>query len=292
MIVQSGFDGSTFGPRTSPVINAISMRAARIALLVVPLSVGFGSRVPPAASKPLAPPVVRCPPNAAPIPAGTFPIGTTRSQDFDLDEQPRRMVTLTRAYCMDRTEVTVREYDDCVRSTACPARKPFFAGDALPMTNVSWHDARLACAHRGGRLPTEVEWEHAARGGDDRLFPWGSWRPDCPYADVWGETWGGCGTFGPSPVGTASKGLSPFGMLDMAGNVLEWVDDAYDGKPWSALPTIDPHHVDAKARLRGVRGGSWDYDVVHSPRVSDRGGYPSELRDATLGFRCAYDPLP
>ncbi|MBX7194840.1 MAG: formylglycine-generating enzyme family protein [Sandaracinaceae bacterium] len=262
------------------------MRILRVTLLVVPLSVGFAR---PSASKP-AP--LHCPPQAVAIPAGTFPIGTTRSQDFDVDEQPRRMVTLTRAYCLDRTEVTVGEWETCVRAGACPERKPFFAGDKLPMTNVDWHDARRACSFRGGRLPTEVEWEHAARGGDDRLFPWGSWRPDCPYADLWGETWGSCGTYGPSAVGSSPKGASPFGALDMAGNVLEWVDDAFDGKPWSALPDVDPHHADPKARLRGVRGGSWDYDVVHSLRVSDRDGYPSDLRDATLGFRCAYDPLP
>lgn len=255
-----------------------------VALLLL---TGHGAHPRPASSKP---PALTCPPFAVGIAAGTFPIGTTRSQDYDLDEQPRRMVTLTRAYCLDRTEITVRDYEACVRASACEERKPAFAGDSLPMTNVSWHDAQRACAFRGGRLPTEVEWEHAARGNDDRLYPWGSYRADCSYADLWGESSGSCGAFGPSPVGAAPKGASPYGVLDLAGNVLEWVDDAYDGKPWSELPAVDPHHVDAKARLRGVRGGSWDYDVVHSARSSDRDGYPADLRDATLGFRCAYSP--
>ncbi len=199
---------------------------------------------------------------------------------------------LTRAYCIDRTEVTVREYERCSAASACVTRKPFFAGDELPMTNVSWHDARAACAFRGGRLPTEVEWEHAARGHDDRLYPWGSWRPDCPYADLWGETWGNCSGYGPSPVGSSPKGASPCGALDMAGNVLEWVDDEWDGRSWAEVPQIDPHRKNPKALKHGVRGGSWDYDVVHSLRVSDRDGYPSDLRDATLGFRCAFEPLP
>ena len=274
------------------------MRAARGSIVaLVWLAAAAGRPQPAVAQKSTQLPtipskleVARCPPHALPIGAGTFPIGTTAAQDFELDEQPRRLVTITHAYCLDRTEVTVREYGTCVRAGACVDRQPAFGGDELPMTNVSWQDATDACRFRGGRLPTEVEWEHAARGTDDRLFPWGSWRPDCPYAELWGETWGGCGAFGPSPVGSTPKGASPYGALDLAGNVLEWVDDAYDGRPWSASPSVDPHHADPKARLHGVRGGSWDYDAVHSLRVSDRAGYPSELREPNLGFRCAYAP--
>jgi len=260
------------------------MRPGRVALLAAVCCIGVATRSPAAIA-------IRCPAGAVPIAAGTFPIGTTKPQDYDPDEQPRRMVTLTRAYCIDRTEVTVAEYEACVRAGSCLERKPAFAGERLPMTNVSWHDAARACAYRKGRLPSEVEWEHAARGNDDRLYPWGSWRPDCPYADLWGETWGNCGSYGPSEVGSSPKGASPYGALDMAGNVLEWVDDVWDGRSWAKEPLIDPHRGDPGSLKHGVRGGSWDYDVVHSLRVSDRGGYPSDLRDATLGFRCAYDPL-
>jgi formylglycine-generating enzyme required for sulfatase activity len=234
-------------------------------------------------------PPMRCPPGTVLIPAGRFPIGTSASQGYELDEQPRRIFVRTSAWCIDRTEVTVATYAACAAAAECPARAPFFAGDDAPMTNVSWHDARAACRHRGGRLPTEIEWEHAARGNDDRLFPWGSWNPDCPYADLWGDVGGSCDGFGPSPVGRRPRGASPFGVLDLAGNVLEWVDDAYDGRGWEGLPELDPHRDDPDAPRHGVRGGSWDYDVVHSLRVSDRGGYPTELRDPTLGFRCAFD---
>lgn len=262
------------------------MRALRIALVAVPLTLGAAR----ARSAVGATPGTKCPPGSVAVPAGTFAVGTTRMQAYEEDEQPRRVVTLTRPYCIDRTEVTVAQYAACVAAGACAERKPAFAGEAMPMTNVSWHDARAACAFRGGRLPSEVEWEHAARGNDDRLYPWGSWHPDCPYADLWGDMWGSCGAFGPSPVGSAPKGASPFGALDLAGNVLEWVDDLYDGRGWDAVEPVDPRRADPWAKRHGVRGGSWDYDVVHSLRVSDRGGYPSELRDATLGFRCAFDP--
>ena len=259
------------------------MRPLRALLLLVPLLFGTRGR---------AATTVHCPEGSIPIPAGSFPIGTTWAQDYDLDERPRRMFTLTRAYCIDRTEVTVADYERCAKSGKCAKRLPAFAGDTLPMTNVSWHDARAACAFRGGRLPTEVEWEHAARGSDDRLYPWGSWHPDCPYADLWGEMWGNCGTYGPSPVGSSPKGASPFGVVDMAGNVLEWVDDEWIGGSWKDFADVDPQRKNDKALKHGVRGGSWDYDVVHSLRVSDRDGYPSDLRDPTLGFRCAYSPLP
>ncbi len=235
--------------------------------------------------------VVRCPSQAVAIPAGTFPVGTRIDQDYDLDERPRHLVQITHAYCLDRTEVTVGDYDRCVTKGSCVLRRPFFAGDAMPMTNVSWRDARAFCAARGGRLPTEVEWEHGARGTDDRLYPWGSWRPHCGLADSMYELFGHCNGYGPSNVGSFPSGASPYGALDMAGNVLEWVDDAWDDAAWKSPDIVDPHRVDVNALHHVVRGGSWEYDVVHTMRVSDRDGYPTDLRDATVGFRCAYAPL-
>ncbi|MEO7094239.1 MAG: SUMF1/EgtB/PvdO family nonheme iron enzyme [Polyangiales bacterium] len=230
-----------------------------------------------------------CPFDAVAVPAGAFPIGTRAMQDYDDDERPRHTVQLTHAYCLDRTEVTVVAYGRCVAAGKCVARKAAFAGEDMPMTNVSWSDARAACWFRGGRLPTEVEWEHAARGTDDRLYPWGSWRPQCMYADAMYEMWGHCNGYGPSPVGSFPSGASPYGALDLAGNVLEWVDDAWSDDAWKRLGTVDPRDDDPKAPHHVVRGGGWEWDVVHSLRVSDRDGYPTTLRDATLGFRCAYD---
>lgn len=223
------------------------------------------------------------------VPAGTFAVGTTALQAFLTEEQPRRVVRLTRPFCLDRTEVTVADYARCVSADRCAATKPAFSADEMPMTNVSWREARDACVFRGGRLPTEVEWEHAARGVDDRLYPWGDWHPRCEYADSMYEMWGHCNGYGPSAVGSFPPGASPYGALDMAGNVLEWVDDAWDADAWKHVDPIDPRNKDDRARHHVVRGGSWEYDVVHSLRVSQRDGYPTELRDPTLGFRCAYD---
>ena len=233
-----------------------------------------------------------CPDGALPIPAGTFAIGTRSTQEFPDNERPRHLVTLSRGYCLDRTEVTVEAYARCVDVGRCPARAPAFSGATMPMTNVSWSDARATCAFRGGRLPTEVEWEHAARGVDDRLYPWGSFRPHCGWADSMYELGGHCNGYGPSAVGSFPKGASPYGVLDLAGNVLEWVDDAYDDDAYRWLDPLDPHDDDEWAYVHVVRGGSWEYDVVHSLRSSERSGYPSTLRDATLGFRCAYDVPP
>ncbi|GAC1353143.1 MAG: hypothetical protein NVSMB1_23430 [Polyangiales bacterium] len=108
-------------------------------------------------------------------------------------------------------------------------------------------------------------------------------------ADLWGVLWGSCGGYGPSVVGRAPLGPAPVGALHLAGNVLDWGDDAYDAQTWLSIEAVNPHRDDPLAPRHGVRGGSWEYDVVHSLRVSDRGGYPTSLADATLGFRCAYD---
>ncbi len=254
------------------------MRACAFAVLLCSTFTALGARA-----------AAPCPKDSLYIPGGPAVVGTRFELDFDFDEHPVRVFRLS-PYCLDRTEVTVAAFDACVQASACVARVPSFAGNELPMTNVDWFDAKAACKHRGGRLPTEVEWEHAARGNDDRLYPWGSFAPDCPYADLWGDVWGSCGGYGPSKVGTAIKGASPFGVLDLGGNVLEWVDDTYDPRAWATLPELNPRRNDPFAPRRVVRGGSWDYDAVHSLRVSDRGAYPPALRDATLGFRCAYPP--
>jgi serine/threonine-protein kinase len=203
------------------------------------------------------------------VPAGPFTRGSTRGAD---DERPVRVTTLP-AFRIDRTEVTRAMYGRCVAARRC---KPL-AGDVeslanLPVTNVNWSEARAFCAFAGGRLPSEDEWEKAARGGDGREFPWGK-ELDCARAN-WGnfENEGPCAGKNPGKpvdVGSYPQGASPFGVLDMAGNVWEWVADKYDRDP----------------TRRVVRGGSCCSYFVE-PRAANRNAWDPSHRDGDLGFRC------
>ncbi len=233
----------------------------------------------------------RCPDRALEVRGGTFAIGTPPSDD-DAPLHPLTRVQLTRDFCLDRTEVTVADFARCADAGACAARIPAFSRDRMPMTNVSWSDARDACAFFGGRLPTEVEWERAARGDDHRAYPWGWDRPTCTTAKFWTEVWGECGDYGPSLVGTHHEGASPYGIEDLAGNVIEWVADAYIPDAYAQFvdgSAVDPIVNVPFVHLRVVRGGGWAYDVVHSLHAAERDGYPEGTSDPTLGFRCAFD---
>jgi formylglycine-generating enzyme required for sulfatase activity len=213
------------------------------------------------------------------IPAGPFTQGSTHG---DEDERPARKVTL-KAFAIDRTEVTRGDYAACVSAQRCklaPAAAtaaPASDDDPkLPVTGVDWSDAQAYCRFAGGRLPTESEWEKAARGSDGREFPWGE-DADCARAN-WGsfEGEGPCAGKNPGrpvPVGRYPTGASPFGVLDLGGNVWEWVADKYDEDP----------------KRRVVRGGSCCSYFV-APRAANRNAWAPEHRDLDLGFRCAGDP--
>jgi formylglycine-generating enzyme required for sulfatase activity len=203
------------------------------------------------------------------ISAGPFTRGSTRGAD---DERPVRVQKLG-AYKIDRTEVTRAMYAGCVAARRCSSVVTDLRSEPnLPMTNVNWNEARAFCAYAGGRLPTEDEWEKAARGSDTREYPWGD-ALDCARAN-WGnfENEGPCAGKNPgkpSPVGSYPDGASPFGVLDLAGNVWEWVADKYDRDP----------------SRRVVRGGSCCSYFVE-PRVSNRNAWDPAHRDGDLGFRC------
>lgn len=220
------------------------------------------------------------------------------------------------AFAIDRTEVTVAQYDRCVQAGSCRVAliglgTPLLGGATQPIVGVAWDDAATYCRWAGGRLPTEAEWERAARGRDRRPFPWG-WSFD-PRRANHGSLDEGCrasrdGHALSAPVGSYPDGASPDGVLDMAGNVWEWVADYWD--PYQSLYPMDPalSRVDPQAAGDAglllhprvsplgashgaghiIRGGSYDAPAF-ALRTTYRGRRGSGERDLSLGFRCAYD---
>lgn len=234
----------------------------------------------PAAIQPV--PMVR-------LPGGTFRMGCTKGDPVGAPhEMPPRKVTV-RAFDLDRREVTGADYQACVAAGACappPDTRGCPAGYAdsgdLPAACVAWEEARAFCAWAGKRLPSEAEWEYAARAGfNDRWFWWGE-KYDWMHAnnlgvggrDQWREA---------APPG--SFGPDPYGFYDLIGNAAEWVQDCYhpsllgaprDGSAWE----------EGACERRVRRGGSWKDDATLL-RVSARLGVIATDRDRSLGFRCA-----
>jgi formylglycine-generating enzyme required for sulfatase activity len=231
---------------------------------IVPAAALFG--VTPA--NPSRPRPARHTPDRVVVPAGPFVRGSTRADD----ERPRETRRLP-AFRIDRTEVTRAAYARCVAARRCPATAADLSTEpGLPMTDVTWHEAKAYCLFAGGRLPRELEWEKAARGADGREYPWGN-DADCGRAN-WGNFDGEGPCVGKNPgrpvaVGSFPGGASPYGALDLGGNVWEWVEDAYD---------LDPER-------RVVRGGSCCSYFVE-PRAANRNAWHPGHRDGDLGFRC------
>ena len=200
-------------------------------------------------------------------------------------------------YLLDRTEVTVAAYDRCARAGPCAPPldapgTPQTGGASQPVTGVRWDDAAAYCAWAGGRLPTEAEWERAARGRDGRPFPWG-WVAD-PGRLNHGAVEPGCrddddGAALAAPVGSYPSGASPDGALDMAGNALEWVADraSVDGAGYPPDRAVAPEGP-REGVDRVVRGGAYDLPMFLA-RTTARMRRPRGARERDLGFRCAYD---
>jgi iron(II)-dependent oxidoreductase len=225
------------------------------------------------------------------VPAGSFPMGcddATEAQAGSVcraDEMPAHVVDLA-AYSIDRTEVTQAQYYACVAAGACRQPACDFApcdGDARanhPIVCVDRVDAEAYCHFRGMRLPSEAEWERAARGDDGRVYPWGSATLDCAHANM-----AGCPTAGTLTVGSLAAGASPYGVLDLAGNVVEWVEDAYDPTYYGRSPGANPAGPLMGARFGG-RGGGWR-STGEWQRASQRDAYEPEYLKDSLGLRCA-----
>jgi len=239
------------------------------------------------------------------IPAGEFWMGCNGAVDewCEDDEYPYHAVMLS-AYKIGKYEVTVGEYQKCVASGVCNNSGAIlhYSADTensschfgmvgkenYPMNCVTWYGAKAFCEWIGGRLPTEAEWEKAARGTDGRKYPWGNEEATCIYAVMSDSNAGGdgCGTNGPMPRGSISVGKSPYGAYDMAGNVWEWVSDWYAEDYYEETPTNNPMGP-GSGEYRVMRGGAWDEDSSDEMRVSYRNyEYPSAYAD-NLGFRCA-----
>jgi formylglycine-generating enzyme required for sulfatase activity len=232
------------------------------------------------------------------VPAGTFLMGSEKGVDVDIDEVPQTPVTISNEFWIDQTEVSNAAYQKFIdaggytqdqwwttagknwkRGVSKPHDYLTFTDKNQPRVGVTWYEAYAYCAWRGGRLPTEAEWEYAARGKDKRIYPWGNdFDPaKAVFKDNSAEK--------SAPVGSKPQGKSEIGALDMAGNVWEWVNTIYDenrfGYPFKEDGRVNVDGVGSRVR----RGGSWNYEPK-TLRVANRDRLPPATEDNTTGFRC------
>jgi len=231
------------------------------------------------------------------IPAGKFLMGSDPKKDREAysDEQPQHTVELPE-YWIGRAPVTNAQYAAFVLAGGGKApphwrnnRPPQNKLDH-PVVNVSWEDAVAYCAWLGRQtgqkigLPTEAHWEKAARGTDGRIYPWGIQKPDAQRCNYYGSKVGDT-----TPVGRYSPaGDSPYGCVDMAGNVFEWCADWFDASYYAKSPASDPSGL-ASGEYRVVRGGSW-YNNTRNVRAAIRFRYAPGVRINDQGFRCLLSP--
>lgn len=219
------------------------------------------------------------------VPAGEFLMGSNQQDKEGADHTireysdayPEHKVNVP-AFYMDKTEVTNAQYKKYCDATGYPPpphwkNGTYAAGaDQIPVYNVNWWEAAAYARWAGKRLPSEAEWEKAARGTDGRRYPWGNeWEP---ARAVWGEK-------GPLSVGSRPTGASPYGVLDMAGNVMEWVQDWYE-----AYPGAKEHFLDYGTTYKVVRGGGYmgfEFIAMTYYRCVAR----PQSRSEWIGFRCA-----
>ena len=228
------------------------------------------------------------------VPEGEFLMGSKDNAIPSFDhEKPQHSVKLD-AFWIDQTEVTNKQYHACVSDKGCDppsdissfTRLNYYENaqyDDFPVIYVDWFQANAYCSWAGRELPTEAQWEKAARGIDARIYPWGNDAPNknlLNYNSIVGDT---------TKVGNYETGKSFYGAYDMAGNVWEWVNDWYDKTYYRSSPSLNPSGP-SSGQIKVLRGGSWKNDYVVSVRTAFR--FPDNdfaSRDS-YGFRCARSP--
>ena len=221
------------------------------------------------------------------VPAGEFIMG---SQGGAADEQPAHRVYVD-AFLMDKYEVSVGQYAKFLEATSQEAPPDWNIMNQpqhqkRPVVNIDWADAVTYCKWAGKRLPTEAEWEKAARGMDGRIYPWGNELPTQLHANFGKKEWNNHAAL--VPVGKLEDGKSPYGIYDMAGNVWEWVSDWYDPNYYKNSPSQNPAGP-SSAELKVLRGGSWG-DTMDNLRSANPHIYEPMSQYHTVGFRCAKTP--
>jgi eukaryotic-like serine/threonine-protein kinase len=225
------------------------------------------------------------------VPEGDFLMGSLNTDSrSQVDEKPQHLVTLD-AFWIDLTEVTNKQYAACVEAGACKppfkssstTRESYYGNpefDAFPVIYMNWEDANAYCSWVGRGLPTEAQWEKAARGTDGRIYPWGNNEPNIDllnFNENVGDT---------TKPGNYEAGKSFYGAYDMAGNVWEWVNDRYSQIYYQKSPILNPLGPDA-GETRVLRGGAYDTQIQWNRAAERSQGIPPKYYYVYIGFRCA-----
>jgi formylglycine-generating enzyme required for sulfatase activity len=281
--------------------NTMHLRKVAVTVATVAVLAAATQTLVPVAHADLALAASTCPAGFVRIPSGTFMMGSLDTEG-KADEHPRHSMTVT-GFCMQKLEVTVTEYEACVTSGTCTqadtANSQCNANHITdrphhPINCINWLQAITYCQSLGARLPTEVEWEYAARGSDGRKYPWGNTPPNgrltnacddmcVAYAKTMatpeyktGLFTGSDGFAETAVVGSYPRGVSPFGVLDMAGNVFEWTSS-----PYCTYPT---HSCTSNYRM--YRGGGWYNAAGEDVYAAVRNGNLPTDQSVVVGIRC------